>query len=180
MLPPNPHPHPQSRRIRPREGTGSMGRGHIPLTLEPRSLGPGGGSLRRGSCPGSLSGLTLSQGSCPGPQDTQSRGAAGEAAPSGGPEALRSGPREGAPCCSAHLRSLTAARGLLSLPSSHSLLCRSAHWLPSPPPSRLRWLSHEGGRSGQTRRQDWAPPRTHPFRTVLHEQESKTRGRHPR
>ena len=54
MLPPNPHPHPQSRRIRPREGTGSMGRGHIPLTLEPRSLGPGGGSLRRGSCPGSL------------------------------------------------------------------------------------------------------------------------------
>ena len=36
-----------------------MGRGHIPLTLEPRSLGPGGGSLRRGSCPGSLSGLTV-------------------------------------------------------------------------------------------------------------------------
>ena len=31
-----------------------MGRGHIPLTLEPRSLGPGGGSLRRGSCSGSL------------------------------------------------------------------------------------------------------------------------------
>lgn len=63
------------------------------------------------------------------------RGAAREAAPSGGPEALRSGPREGA----ARLLGSPPLthRCLLSLPSSHSRLCRSAHWLLSPPPSRL-------------------------------------------
>nr|CAI9711856.1 unnamed protein product [Rangifer tarandus platyrhynchus] len=127
-----------------------MGRGHIPLTPD----------LDHSAQVGAHSGGSLFRGAPVPVRDPRMRRARDlpEAAPSGGPEALRTGPRDGAPRCSAHLRSLTAARGLLSLRSFLSRSARglpsSARWLPSPPPGRLRRLSHEGGRSGQARRQD--------------------------
>lgn len=77
-----------------------MGRGHIPLTPEPRPLGPGRGSLPEGP---SFHGAPV--------LDPRMHRAA-ELPESGAKwwtRALRSGPREGRrPALSAHLRSLTA------------------------------------------------------------------------
>lgn len=65
----------------------------------------------------------------------------------------RSEPGQGRGRPAARLTSAHSPRPFSSL-LSRSSLSRSAHWLPSPSPGRLRRLSHEGGRSGQARRQD--------------------------
>ena len=145
-----------------------MGRGHIPLTPEPRPLGPGGGSLRR---------VPLSWGSRPrpGPQDAQSQGPAGSGAKGWTRGAQnRASRRPAARRTSAH--SPRPAVSLLFSPFSAALLAGCLALLRAASagvPTRAGAAARLAGRT-------WAPPRTHPFRTVLHEQESKTRGRHPR